>query len=172
MFRTAGVALLIVGTISLLASGSLLCAAEPEPAELVPAQHELVVLRGRVIFLAEALQKRFGVTTVPEARERILALADTEGILHPLVEDTRGRGFRSDERLRNVELELWARRHKGSPLLQVIRVFAVKPDGRYELDYWCEICAIAMFELKECDCCQGPIELRERKVPADFAPSE
>ena len=38
------------------------------------------------------------------------------------------------------------------------------PAFRLELDYWCDICAIAMYELKECECCQGPIELRRRKT--------
>ena len=49
-------------------------------------------------------------------------------------------------------------------MVQVIQIFAIKPDGLHELDYWCEICAIAMFDLKPCDCCQGPIDLRRRPV--------
>ena len=62
-------------------------------------------------------------------------------------------------RIADCRMRSWA-----APLAQIIRVFEVKPDGLYELDYWCEICAIAMYELKDCDCCQGPIELRRRKV--------
>ena len=56
------------------------------------------------------------------------------------------------------------RQYSGAPSAQVIQVFALKKDGKYEVDYWCDICAIAMFELKACDCCQADIELRERKV--------
>ena len=71
---------------------------------------------------------------------------------------------RTDERLRKMEVELTVRRYAASPLVQILRVVEVAKDGRYELDYWCDICSIAMFELKECECCQGPVELRRRKV--------
>jgi hypothetical protein len=121
-------------------------------------------LRGRVVWLAEALQKRHAIRTVPEARERVLALDVPGGKLHPLVEDTRGRAFRRDERLRGIPLELRVRQYGDSPAVQVIRVFALRGDGKYELDYWCDICAIAMYELQPCDCCQGSIELRARRV--------
>jgi hypothetical protein len=116
-----------------------------------------------VVYLAEALEQRAGTTAVPEAKDRILALETKDGELIPLLEDVRGRAFRRDERLRKMDVELLVRRYKGSPVVQVIRVFEVTKDGLLEVDYWCEICAIAMYELKECECCQGPIELRKRK---------
>ena len=61
-------------------------------------------------------------------------------------------------------VELLVRRYQLSPAVQIIRVFEVGKDGLYELDYWCDVCAIAMYELKDCECCQGPIELRRTKV--------
>jgi hypothetical protein len=101
---------------------------------------------------------------VPEAKESVLAVETAKGELIPLVEDIRGRAFRKDERLRKMEVELLVRRYEKSPAVKVIRVFEVAKDGKYEVDYWCEICAIAMYELKDCECCQGPIELRKRKA--------
>lgn len=146
----------------------LICLAVLSPpaiaAEEPQAEFKLETLRGRVVFLAEALEKRLGVASVPEAKERTLALETAGGELIPLVEDVRGRAFRRDERLRKPEMELLVRRYTGAPAVQIIRVFEVAEDGRYEVDYWCEICAIAMYELKECECCQGPIELRRRKT--------
>jgi hypothetical protein len=121
-------------------------------------------LRGRVVWLSETLERKYGVKEVPEAAERVLVLETASGELHPLVEDIRGRGFRRDPRLRNIDVELLVREHPGAGFVQVIRVFQLKDGDKYELDYWCEICSIAMFELKECECCQGPIELRARKV--------
>jgi hypothetical protein len=121
-------------------------------------------LRGQVVFLAEAMEKQSGVAVVPEAKERILALQTAAGDLIPLLEDVRGRAFRRDEQLRQMQVELLVRRYRTSPLVQIIRVFEITKDGRYEIDYWCEICAIAMFEKKDCECCQGPVELRRRKV--------
>ena len=146
-----------IGLIGLLLLPGSVLAAEPS------AEFTLETLRGRVVFLAEALEKRAGVASVPEAKDRVLALETKEGELIPLVEDVRGRAFRRDERLRKMEVELLVRRYKVSPAGQIIRVFEVSKDGLYEIDYWCEICAIAMYELKDCECCQGPIELRKRK---------
>ncbi|MGE0608586.1 MAG: hypothetical protein AB7O62_15935 [Pirellulales bacterium] len=124
--------------------------------------HENLSLRGKVVYLAEALQRRFGIETDADAVRQQVALETDEGELYPIVKDARGRGFLLDDRLRDVEMELLVRRHIGSPVVQVIRVYTIKPDGRYELDYWCDICAIPMYELKQCECCQGPIRLRER----------
>lgn len=145
--------------IALLLSVAIVCGDDSQD----DASFTTKSLRGRVVWLAESLAKR-GIKTVPEAAERVLALETPKGDLHPLVEDIRGRGFRRDERLRKMDLELLVRHHKGSPMVQVVRAFELTKDGKHELDYWCDICAIAMFELKECDCCQGPIELRKRRI--------
>jgi hypothetical protein len=121
-------------------------------------------IHGKVVWFAESLERRHGVKSVPESKHRILALETDKGVLYPLVEDKRGRSFRLDTRLRGVPLELLVRQHTGSPLVQVIKILAIEAGGKYELDYWCEICSIAMIELKVCDCCQGPSELRRQKL--------
>lgn len=139
-----------------LASGPFGLADEP--------QFALETHRGHVVFLHEALARRFGITTVPEAAERTLALEKADGTLIPIVEDVRGRAFRADERLRKAEVEMLARRHRGSPAIQVIRLFEIAKDGKYELDYWCDVCSISMVELKPCECCQAETVLRRRKV--------
>ena len=144
---------------------------QPETASQDDAEpkHETIRLTGKVVWMADALERRYHIRTGPEEAERVLALENEVG-LYPLVEDVRGRAFRKDERLRGIDVELLVRRYEGSPMVQVIRVFALRDGKKYELDYWCDICAIAMFELKPCECCQGPIELRERLVEDD-APS-
>jgi hypothetical protein len=144
--------------LSAILTAAQICADEP------PAKFTLHTIRGHVVFLAEAMEKRFGLPSVPEAKDRILALETATGELIPLLEDVRARAFRRDERLRKMEIELLVRRYSGSPAVQIIRVFEATKDGKFELDYWCDICAIIMYELKECDCCQGPVELRRRKV--------
>jgi hypothetical protein len=137
------------------------------PLNVAPAEPkvETLTLRGRVGWMRDVLQRRFGVQTVPESRERILCLETAAGEVYPLAEDIRGRAFRVDPRLRDMPVEMEVRRHVGSPMIQVIRLYELRDNERWELDYWCEICAIAMFELKACDCCQGPIDLRRRRSP-------
>lgn len=121
-------------------------------------------LRGKVVWLSDALRRRFGIETDRDAEHDIAALETADGELLPLVRDARGRGFWLDGRLRDHELELYVRRFPKSPVIQVIRVYTLRPAGKYELDYWCDICAIPMYELKACECCQGATRLRERRV--------
>ena len=116
----------------------------------------------RVVWLAEAHKRLFGATSVPEAQERGLALETADGRLIPLFEDERGRAFRVDKRLRDMTVELLVRRYEASPVVQILGVHEIKADGRHEVDYWCDVCAIAMYELKPCECCQAEPRLRLR----------
>jgi len=124
--------------------------------------YETVALQGRVVWMAEALNRRFGIQTDDDAAEATVALETRDGRLFPIVKDARGRGFHKDPRLRNINVELLVRQFAGSPVIQVIRVSTLREGKKYQLDYWCDICSIPMFELKECECCQGPIRIRER----------
>jgi hypothetical protein len=124
-------------------------------------------IRGRVVWLAEALKDDFGISTVPEARKRILALRSLQAELYPIVENSRGRAFRKDERLREMDVELLVRTYNSQPMVQILKVFECRGDEKYEVDYWCDICAIAMYETGPCSCCQGENRLRKRKVAED-----
>jgi hypothetical protein len=121
-------------------------------------------LRGRAVWLAEAMKERFGVETDKDSVHSVVALATADGRLLPIVKDFRGRGFYSDPRLREMDLELLVRTFEGAPAIQVVRVYSIKDGDKYEVDYWCDICSIPMYELKECECCQGPIRIRQRRV--------
>ncbi len=142
---------------------------QPAPRQTQAAKPDYTTLkiRGKVGWLAEATERLHGVKSTPEAAERVIVLETEQGTLYPIVEDLRGSSFRSDQRLRGIPLELLVRRYDGSPMVQVIQVISIEQDGRYELDYWCDICAIAMYELKPCDCCQGEIQLRRRRLQPD-----
>ena len=143
--------------------------AEDEPAVETSATHSesskpasrTQSLRGRAVWLAEALKKKYGIETDRDAIHAVVALETPSGLL-PIVKDFRGRAFYIDERLRDLDLELMVRTYEGSPMIQVVRIYALKDDAKYELDYWCDICSIPMYELKECECCQGPIRMRLR----------
>jgi hypothetical protein len=151
----------------LVCLGSLitrLVAVQAQPPSAAPSPYVTEVAVGKVVFLAEAMEQATGARAVPEARQRVLALQTSAGNYIPLLEDVRGRAFRTDQRLRQMQVKLWLRRYAGFPLAQILRVVEVTPDGEFEIDYWCDVCAIALFEQKECDCCQGPVVLRRRKL--------
>lgn len=123
------------------------------------------IVRGRVVWLSAALKEQFGISTVPEMSEQALAILSNEGELLPLVENLRGRAFRKDERLRNTPMEIWVRRYDKQPLVQILRIFELQEGSRFELDYWCDICAIPMYETGPCACCQDHNRLRKRPRP-------
>lgn len=146
-------------------------AASKKPVEVKDAPSYLQqAIRGRAVWLEDALQRRFRLPMDASAAHTQVVLETANGELHPILRDARGRAFHLDERWRDIDLEVLARRYKGSPYLQVIRLYTLKPEGKFELDYWCDVCAISLFELKPCDCCQGEIRIRERLVKEDAAP--
>jgi hypothetical protein len=127
-------------------------------------------LRGKVVWLDEALKRLRNITSEPDAEKTQVVLEMADGTLWPLVPDTRGRSFLLDERLRDVEFELLVRRYDKVPFLQVIRIRKPTDQGLVEVDYWCDICAIPMYTLKPCECCQGETRLRERPLDEVFEP--
>jgi hypothetical protein len=127
------------------------------------------ILSGKVVWLSEALTRR-GIKNYPEESKGQVVLETDQGELIPIVSDWRGRAFYQDERLRDRPVDLVVHRRPGIPWVQVLSIFTFDERGiRHITDYWCDICAIPMYEIKECECCQGPIRLRFRpkELPAD-----
>jgi hypothetical protein len=159
-YGTSALLLLVIFALLTLAQS----ARAEDPIKGKASPFELQTYRGKAVYLAEALKRLHNIQSVDEAKERTLAIETKDGMLIPLVEDVRGRAFRNDERLRKMNIEVLVRKFKGSPAGQVIRLYEITDAGKFEIDYWCEICSIAMYELKVCECCQGEIELRKTKV--------
>lgn len=121
-------------------------------------------LQGRVVWLSEAMRRRFGVNWTSTTAKNVLALETSEGRLYPLVEDVRGRSFRKDQRLREMDVELLVRHYESPDVLQVVRILELRDGKKSVVDYWCDVCAIVMFEDGPCDCCQDHNRLRKRPV--------
>lgn len=155
---------LLLGALLLVLLTGNIYGQEPKSPAKTDSPFELQTHRGRVVYLAEALLRLHGIKSVDEAKERTIAIETKDGTLIPIVEDVRGRAFRNDERLRKMNVEVLVRKFKGSPAGQVIRLYELTDEGKFEIDYWCDVCSIAMYELKLCECCQGDIELRKTKV--------
>ncbi|MCP4172793.1 MAG: hypothetical protein GY758_18690 [Fuerstiella sp.] len=138
----------------------------PEDSSNKP-EFQTELIRGQIVWLAAALKSEFGISTVPEVAENSLALRTKDGHLLPIVENLRGRAFRKDKRLREKDMQVLARRYQDQPLIQILRVYEFDNDQRYEVDYWCDVCAIVMFETGPCACCQDHNRLRKRLVDED-----
>ena len=154
-----------------------------QPASTAKIKKELFA--GRVVMLRDALKRR-GIKSTDEFT-KLVVLERTDGELIPIVPDWRGRAFYQDKRLRNRPVELVGYRRDGVPFLQVLMIFTIdrpkSPAGtkttnkakpangktlRQYFDYWCDICSIPMYEIKQCECCQGPIRMRfqPRSLPS------
>jgi hypothetical protein len=92
------------------------------------------------------------------------ALVSEGGKVYPLVPDAGSRMFAKDKRLLNRPMRLTARLHEKSNMLEVINVHSIKNGKLHDVYYWCDICTIKGFENHKCDCCGGPMELREVPV--------
>lgn len=134
-----------------------------EPVSQEPVKQ---LFAGKVQFAQEALKTR-GIRVADEMKSQAV-LVTNSGEIMPIAADWRGRAFFQDERLRNRTVEVIGYRRSGLPYLQVLTIYVVdEKEGRQEMDYWCDICSIPMYEIKECECCQGPIRFRLRpaKLP-------
>jgi hypothetical protein len=136
---------------------------EPPPPEsrgsLEPPKE---LFAGQVVYLEEALRKR-GIESYEETGKHVVLQTDA-GDLIPILADWRGRAFYQDERLRNRKVELIGFRRPGLPYLNVIAVYTFDEQGeRMYTDYWCDVCAIPMYQIQPCECCQAEIRLRFQK---------
>jgi len=126
---------------------------------------EKVLYEGEVVLLPEAFRRR-GVKSYAEEIAQTPVLYTAEGEIVPLVPDWRGRAFFQDERLRDRPVELVVNRRPGVPWVSVLSIYLKDEKGkRAVVDYWCDVCSIPMYEIKDCECCQGPIRLRYRNLP-------
>ncbi len=143
-----------------------LLASDPQPAKspAPPAagragSSKQQVFRGKVVWLREALARHKVESREEFDKQAVLETVDGE--LIPIVPDWRGRAFFQDERLRNRDVELVGKRAAGTPYLQVLMIFTFdEHKHRQYTDYFCDTCAFPMYELKPCECCQGPLRLR------------
>src|SRR5262245_17405476 len=121
------------------------------------------IYTGKVVPLAGLLEK-FGSRLDPEAAPHWLALVTEDQKIYPLIRDDGSRMFFKDQQLVNRPMQLTGRLFQDTRLLQVLEVQSLVNGKPHEVYYWCDICSIKRFEKKICDCCGGPMELRESPV--------
>lgn len=118
--------------------------------------------RGKVLPLAAVLDKQ-GVKLDADAAPHWLALVTDDGKTYPLIKDDGSRMFFKDERLLKRPMQLTGRVLDGN-LVQVVNVHSIVKGELNDVYYWCDICAIRRNEKKICDCCGGPMELKEEPI--------
>lgn len=123
-----------------------------------------VKLRGQVLPYREAVGRKTGQALVEEWGRDLLAFQTEEGRILPLLPTEAARFFYQDRRMWRRRMEVTSRVDPNVPAVSMLEVRAVKGDRLYEIFYWCDICSIKMYQLKQCECCQGPVQIREHPV--------
>ena len=145
-----------LGLVAALALSPILWAVGA-PTKAAPKTEDI---DGKVVALASVLAK-LGPKLDPDAAPQWLALVADDGKVYPLIKDDGSRMFFKDERLLNRPMRLTARLIPEVQMLQVIQVHSRIKGELHEVYYWCDICTIRGYEAGICDCCGGPMELRE-----------
>jgi hypothetical protein len=129
------------------------------PAGARAAQATEVLLRGRIVCLAEEMHRLHG-TELPAGHPHLFGFRDTAGKFHTLLRTSFSEALFSDPRIQQRELVLKARRLSRSELLDVARFFGIRGDRLEEIFYFCEVCIIREPGPGICPCCQDELELR------------
>lgn len=132
-------------------------------APAAPPEIKTQTFTGKVVPMAAMLEK-FGAKLDVEAAPQWLALVADDGKVYPLIKDAGARMFFKDASLLNRPMRLTGRLFGDTRLLQVFQVHSLVKGEVHEVYYWCDICAIKRFEKMQCECCGGPMELREPAV--------
>ncbi len=137
----------------------LLCAA-------LGAEHPAdkgVELRGRIVCVPEAMQEKHGAELAAK-HEHIYGLKTAEGKIHTILRGKYSEAIFLDERVRQKELVLRARVFPEAQAIEVMNLRSVKDGVVHDLHYFCQICTIYLVAPVVCDCCQGPVELKEEPL--------
>lgn len=117
-------------------------------------------LTGKVVYLKDLLAK-IGSRLDPDAAPHWLALVTDDGKVYPLIKDEGAKMFFTDAATRGRPMRLTGRLFADTHLFQVLDVHSFKNGKLHEIYYWCDICAIRRSAGGVCECCGGPMELRE-----------
>jgi len=119
--------------------------------------------RGKVVPLAD-LAGKAGTKLDSDAAPHALVLAGDDGKVWFLLKDGGSRLFFNDSALLNRPMRLTGRPLPGSQILRVMAVRSLVKGQPHEVYYWCDICAIKRGEKNICECCGGPMDLKEEPL--------
>jgi len=131
-----------------------------QPSSAAP-EEKSSVFTGDVVLLKDLIEKSGGKLDRDASPYFVVLVVDDK--FYPIIKDQAGRRFFNDEKLLNKKYRITGRL-VGGALLQVIAVQSIKDGKPHDIYYWCDICAIRRSEKLDCECCGGPMELREEPI--------
>ncbi len=145
-------------TIAALPTFAVLAQAQDAAPQFKP-----VVLRGRVVNLADVMQQKYQATLEPQ-RAVIYCLKTTDNKFYPFLPTDLAAAIYDDERFRQRELQVTARTFPDFPFIEIIKLQSVKWGRVFDLYYFCNVCNIVTHKPGPCECCQDPVVFTEEPV--------
>jgi hypothetical protein len=130
-------------------------------AQETEPQFKPVVLRGRVVNLADVMQQKYQATL---ERAIIYCLKTSDNKFYPFLPTDLAAAIYDDERFRQRELQVTARTFPDFPFIEIIKLQSVKWGRVFDLYYFCNVCNIQIHKPGPCECCQDPVVFTEEPV--------
>src|SRR5205085_8376737 len=99
----------------------------------------------------------------PERGGSKLLLTGDDGKTYTLTPDAGSRMFLKDAKLLNRPMRLTGRL-RADGQFQVVEVRSVIKGVPHDVFYWCDVCSIRRYEKMICECCGGPMDLKEEPI--------
>ena len=125
-----------------------------------------VVLKGKIVCLAEEMQKQYNVELIEE-HEHLYSVKTDDGKYFTLLKTSLSESLFVDKRLHEKDLIITGRVFPNTQLLEVMRIQSQINGVVHELYYYCDTCYIRAVAPGNCDCCQAPVVLIEKPLNAD-----
>jgi hypothetical protein len=155
------IGMLVVSLIIFAADDQKPDAKAPKPKGTAEVQE--VQLHGRIVCLPEAMHELYG-TDLPSKHEHLYGFKTTDGTFYTLLRTKWSEGLFVDKRLQGKELILRGKVLPKTQIFDMTAMRSVRNGVVFDLYYYCDICAIKTLAPGPCMCCQGPVELTEKRV--------
>jgi hypothetical protein len=125
------------------------------------AKEKQVELTGRIVCLTEE-KHALDHTPIPEKHAHVYGFKSKDETLYTLGRTKYSEALFVEPRLRSEDLILKGRIRK--QMLEVERIRSLRDGVVYDVFYFCSVCNIESVSPGRCECCQGPVELTEKRI--------
>jgi hypothetical protein len=122
-----------------------------------------IQVRGRIVCLSEEMHKLYDAD-LPAGHEHLYGFKTEDGVFYTLLRTNMSEALFIDKRLHKKELIIKGRTFPKTHILEAMTLYSIHDGGVHELYYYCETCAIRASAPSECECCQEPVELVEKRI--------
>ena len=122
-----------------------------------------IQVRGKIVCLPEQMHKLYNAD-LPAGHGHLYGFKTEEGAFYTLLRTNMSEALFIDKRLHKKELIIKGRTFPKTHILEAMTLYSIHDGVVHALYYYCETCAIRASAPKDCECCQEPVELVEKRI--------